>query len=516
MSGPVQVLVVEFDEPSFSGEVIAELTRLREAGTVRLVDVLLVRRDRGWDLRHPPSPTRCRSRPRPGRGRHPRRHRRTDPRRTERRRSSLVARRRRRAGLGGRGCNHEREGGGLGRAVPRRRPPPWPPMRVLAASDDVADDAGARSPAAWLAHHTRSSHGAALADARVAEALEHRWHQVRAGLLAGSVNLEQARVITRALDDLPDDLDADVVSRAEVYLVEQAAALRSAAPAGPGPQGPRGRRPRRRRGPRTPRPRGRGAPRPPPHPPHLPPPRRRHHRDPRPRLRRRRRTPAHLPRGLRQPTPRPTRQTIPTPRPPPAAAGERRYEVRLGRAFCALLEALPAKRPAPPRRLGHHPGRHHRARPAAPPGRRRQPRGRPRRTRATLGHRGAAAGLHRPDRPRRPRRQGAAAAPRAGPTALQRRPTPRHGGPRRHLPGRRLRHPRRLVRGPPPRTAVESTAGSPTSRTASSSAPSTTTAPTTPTTPPTCTPAACASAAEVGWADAADDSPPAERHRAPS
>ena len=45
MSGPVQVLVVGFDEPSFSGEVIAELTRLREAGVVRVVDVLLVRRD---------------------------------------------------------------------------------------------------------------------------------------------------------------------------------------------------------------------------------------------------------------------------------------------------------------------------------------------------------------------------------------------------------------------------------------------------------------------------------------
>ena len=46
MSGaPVQVLVVGFDEPSFSGTVVAELTRLREAGVVRLVDVLLVRRD---------------------------------------------------------------------------------------------------------------------------------------------------------------------------------------------------------------------------------------------------------------------------------------------------------------------------------------------------------------------------------------------------------------------------------------------------------------------------------------
>jgi hypothetical protein len=45
MTAPVQVLVVGFEEPSFSGEVIAELTRLREAGVVRLVDVLLVRRD---------------------------------------------------------------------------------------------------------------------------------------------------------------------------------------------------------------------------------------------------------------------------------------------------------------------------------------------------------------------------------------------------------------------------------------------------------------------------------------
>jgi hypothetical protein len=45
VTGPVQVLVIGFDEPSFSGGVMGELTRLREAGVVRLVDVLLVRRD---------------------------------------------------------------------------------------------------------------------------------------------------------------------------------------------------------------------------------------------------------------------------------------------------------------------------------------------------------------------------------------------------------------------------------------------------------------------------------------
>ena len=96
-------------------------------------------------------------------------------------------------------------------------------MRVLAEADDVAQDEGARSPAAWLAHRTRSCHGSAVGAGRVADALEHRWHRVRAGLLAGTVNLEQARVLTRALDDLPADLDPDVRHRAEAYLVEQAA-----------------------------------------------------------------------------------------------------------------------------------------------------------------------------------------------------------------------------------------------------------------------------------------------------
>ena len=42
--GPVQVLVVGLDQPSLHGEVLAELARLREAGIVRLVDLLLVRR----------------------------------------------------------------------------------------------------------------------------------------------------------------------------------------------------------------------------------------------------------------------------------------------------------------------------------------------------------------------------------------------------------------------------------------------------------------------------------------
>lgn len=56
MSGPVQVLVIGFEAPSFSGEVLAELTRLRERGVVRLVDVLLVERgdDGTFEILEPP------------------------------------------------------------------------------------------------------------------------------------------------------------------------------------------------------------------------------------------------------------------------------------------------------------------------------------------------------------------------------------------------------------------------------------------------------------------------------
>ncbi len=40
--GPVQLLVVSFDKPDFSGEILAELTRLRESEVIRLIDALAV------------------------------------------------------------------------------------------------------------------------------------------------------------------------------------------------------------------------------------------------------------------------------------------------------------------------------------------------------------------------------------------------------------------------------------------------------------------------------------------
>ena len=44
MRGPVQVLVIGYEQPRFTGEVLAEMARLTDAGLVRLVDVLLVTR----------------------------------------------------------------------------------------------------------------------------------------------------------------------------------------------------------------------------------------------------------------------------------------------------------------------------------------------------------------------------------------------------------------------------------------------------------------------------------------
>lgn len=43
--GPVQVLVVSFEKPDFSGEVLAELNRLRENHVIRLVDALAVQKN---------------------------------------------------------------------------------------------------------------------------------------------------------------------------------------------------------------------------------------------------------------------------------------------------------------------------------------------------------------------------------------------------------------------------------------------------------------------------------------
>ena len=43
--GPVQLIVLGFNHPQFHGEIIAELERLRENDTVRVIDALAVYKD---------------------------------------------------------------------------------------------------------------------------------------------------------------------------------------------------------------------------------------------------------------------------------------------------------------------------------------------------------------------------------------------------------------------------------------------------------------------------------------
>jgi uncharacterized membrane protein len=48
--GPVQMLVVGFVEPAFTGQILPELERLNEAGVVRLIDLMVVRKDDEGEL----------------------------------------------------------------------------------------------------------------------------------------------------------------------------------------------------------------------------------------------------------------------------------------------------------------------------------------------------------------------------------------------------------------------------------------------------------------------------------
>ena len=48
--GPVQLLVVSFEKPDFSGEILAELRRLRDSDVIRLVDALVVQKNMDGSL----------------------------------------------------------------------------------------------------------------------------------------------------------------------------------------------------------------------------------------------------------------------------------------------------------------------------------------------------------------------------------------------------------------------------------------------------------------------------------
>ena len=48
--GPVQLLVLAFDRPNFTGEIVGELARLRDNDMIRLVDALVVQKGEDGEL----------------------------------------------------------------------------------------------------------------------------------------------------------------------------------------------------------------------------------------------------------------------------------------------------------------------------------------------------------------------------------------------------------------------------------------------------------------------------------
>jgi hypothetical protein len=95
-------------------------------------------------------------------------------------------------------------------------------LRVIAAAGDVAEEDGARDIAAWLAPRIQADGPAVRADQRLAHALDTKWGGIAAGMAAGQVSPDQARVIVHGLDALPDHVGAEIVTQAEAQLVEYA------------------------------------------------------------------------------------------------------------------------------------------------------------------------------------------------------------------------------------------------------------------------------------------------------
>ncbi|MGC4109922.1 MAG: DUF222 domain-containing protein [Nocardioides sp.] len=93
---------------------------------------------------------------------------------------------------------------------------------VLAVAEDVAVQTADRTAATWLATEARVEVRDLLAAERLGGRLRHHWPAVAAAAKDGAISWEQAQIITGALDQLPTDLDAELVGKAEAHLVTEA------------------------------------------------------------------------------------------------------------------------------------------------------------------------------------------------------------------------------------------------------------------------------------------------------
>jgi Domain of unknown function (DUF222) len=101
-------------------------------------------------------------------------------------------------------------------------------LRVLVAADRnaVGSDAGATSTAAWLADATGSTRAACFRDVRLAHALDGEFDATRRALAAGTIDVERACVIVRAVEALTEEheeMPGETRVAAEAHLLDLAA-----------------------------------------------------------------------------------------------------------------------------------------------------------------------------------------------------------------------------------------------------------------------------------------------------
>lgn len=96
-------------------------------------------------------------------------------------------------------------------------------MRVLRQAEAVGAglDTGATSTTNWWSHATRTTRVEAHRTARLARSLEDH-QEVSRALVAGDVRTDQARVVTEAVDALPDGVAEGVPEAATRFLLEKA------------------------------------------------------------------------------------------------------------------------------------------------------------------------------------------------------------------------------------------------------------------------------------------------------
>jgi hypothetical protein len=97
-------------------------------------------------------------------------------------------------------------------------------LRVMANAAEVAEATADHSVATWLAAETRTEVRERFGELGLARGMERRWTRLGAAVAEGRVNLAQAGVIARALEDLPEkEVGAEVLVRAEEAMVGYAA-----------------------------------------------------------------------------------------------------------------------------------------------------------------------------------------------------------------------------------------------------------------------------------------------------